>query len=115
MENLLNITLQALVTAVVPILTAMVVVVVKGWADDLKVKVGERRWFQVLEIVSASVKAAEQVGLANEALKLGAEKKKYALAMAQAALDQYGIKVDIVVLEGLIEKVVLEEIHKALD
>lgn len=53
--------------------------------------------------VGIAVDAAEQAGAA----KLGAEKKVYALDLAQKFLDKQGIKVDITLLEGLVEAAVL--------
>ena len=57
--------------------------------------------------VSVAVNAAEQAGLS----KLIADKKQYAIGLAQEYLTKQGIPVDVSLLEGLVEAAVKAEIN----
>jgi hypothetical protein len=73
------------------------------------VSVGERRYDQIVSIVTQAVVAAEQTGLIGDIKKTGAEKKEAAIRFAQAELDAQGIKVDLTRLDGLIEAAVFTQ------
>jgi hypothetical protein len=57
--------------------------------------------------VETAVLAAQQSGLTAVIQNVGAQKKRYAIEMAGRYLAEHGVKVDPVVLDGLIEAQVL--------
>ncbi len=59
--------------------------------------------------VQAGVMAAEQSGLSGTIENLGPEKKRYALALAAKYLSEHNIKVDLALVNGLIEAEVLKQ------
>ena len=62
--------------------------------------------------VEAAVLAAEQSGLrvaaANAAASLAEQKKQYALSLAQKYLEDHGLRVNMVVVDGLIEAQIMK-------
>jgi hypothetical protein len=54
------------------------------------------------------VKAAEQSGLNGKIEDLGEEKKAYVMALLQAESDRLGLKLDIAVLEAILEAAVVD-------
>jgi hypothetical protein len=72
---------------------------------------GEARAALIDRAVEAAVLAAEQSGLkaaAAGAVATGEQKKQYALSLAQKYLENNGIKVDLAVVDGLLEAQIMK-------
>lgn len=89
------------------------------WLVSLIVKTAQSAWsafkadneiyaHQVELAVEFGMKAAEQNGLTGELAKLAISKKEFAIDFAQKFLSAQGVKVDLQLLDGLIESKVQE-------
>jgi len=103
--------LETLLLGLAPVLAAAVT----GWVavkirvalEELKNEYKEQWW--ILELVATTaVKAAEQAQLAG----LVEGKKKYALAVVEAALAERGFVIDLDVIDAAVEAAVWEEFNK---
>ncbi|HRF49351.1 MAG TPA: hypothetical protein PLC98_17090 [Anaerolineales bacterium] len=108
-------TAQALLAIVLP--TAAFLAVGKGvelvadlW-DRFKKEHPATAW-EIVNAADIAVKAAEQQGLTGELFKWAVGKKDYAIRIAQAILKANGVKVDLVLLDAMIEAKVLENFPK---
>lgn len=97
---------EQVLLALSPIIAGMIAAwlggLIKGaWARAHQI-VGEEWAWALDSAASMAVRAAEQLELAG----LIKDKKDYAVATAQAYLDQRGIKVDLSLIEAAIEEAV---------
>lgn len=109
--------LIAILLAVLSAFAPMVWKFLRVKTQELGQALGERRFYQIKNIVKAAVLAAEQYGLAEDFKLAGAEKKDLALSYIQNQFDALGLKVDVGKIEYLIETTVLEQFNldKALE
>lgn len=75
---------------------------------EIKQEVGESRFGQIEKIVRAGVLAAEQSGLAKDALVTASNKKAWALDFVHQQLEHYGLKVDVEAVDRLVEAAVFD-------
>ena len=104
---------ERVLLAVAPLLAGMIAawlggLIKQAWAKAHQM-VGEE-WAWALDVAAEmAVRAAEQLKLAG----LIEDKKDYAVATAQAYLDERGIKVDLSLIEAAIEAAVIGNFPKA--
>jgi len=99
-------TLMEIVTFVIALVALVLGAVV---IPLIRKKYGQETLDRVVVWIDEFVKAAEQVF----DHKQGAEKKEYVLSLIQKRVDEMGIKIDVTVLEALIESAVLK-LHNSL-
>lgn len=102
MESIWDIVNPA-ITAVVVALVGVLIAQGIAW---LRRRTSQEQLVLIQWIVSQAVNMAEQIGADN------ADKKRLAIEHAQALLEKYGIKLDLVVLEAAIEAAVFSELKK---
>ena len=99
--------LQAVLLAALPILAAAVTRWVLGEIERQKKRLDADVLRNLEWIAGIAVTAAEQVHAAGYI----ADKKVYAMKVAQAWLDSRGIKLNVGVVEGAVEAAVLKEFN----
>lgn len=109
-NDVLSLFLQSFLTAVVPLLASMLVAwaapkVIQVWKD---LKAGNPEEIYLLEQIAAmAVNAAEQEAIAGYI----ADRKEYAVSVAEMFLKNHGIKLDISVIAAAIEAAVKQELN----
>lgn len=108
--------LQTALVTIIQVLLPVVLVFIVTWIN-LKIKEIKGQMNQAdLEFAGALVRqlvlAAEQNGLTGALEAVGAEKKKYVIALAEAELERQGIKIDLDVLDALVEAACMEAFSK---
>jgi hypothetical protein len=98
--------LESVLSIAVPPLVAALVALAVAWINKESKKLSADQMFAIKEAVTMGVNYAEQIGLT----KTGAQKKADAIAAAQAYLDKQGIKVDLTLLDAMIESAVKTEL-----
>jgi hypothetical protein len=102
--------LQQVLAVILPVLATGLAGLIGAWiaqkTRELSKTIGAQQMASIEWAVSVAVNAAEQAGAA----KLIEEKKTYAVGLAQEYLNKQGIKVNLSLLEGLIEAAVKAEI-----
>lgn len=98
----------ALVPILVPLLAAWILPKVIGAWKGLKDRLGDNAWM-LDDVATIAVRAAEQAKVGA----LAAEKKDYAIGVAQAYLKEKGIKLDLALIDAAIEAAVLQEFNRA--
>jgi uncharacterized protein YfaA (DUF2138 family) len=98
--------LENILTAVLPILASALTVWLVQKIREAGKKINADQMYYIRLAVGIAVTAAEQAGLA----KLITDKKQYALEITQAYLNKQNIKVDIALIDGLIEAAVGSEL-----
>jgi len=113
-SHFLQLLIEAVITAALPIVIHRSVMFLEARAKSIWSSIdSEKRWL-IKEAVRTAVLAAEQSGLSNELMATGKAKKDYALRMAQNYLTEFGIEIDLSVLDSMIESIVWEELKKDL-
>ena len=104
-----------LLLAVPPLAAAAVAYVVKAAVEAWNEfrSANQEVAYAVEKAVDIAVKAAEQTGLIGEVKVKGADKKRYAIAVAETWLKAQGIKVDAFALSAAIEAAVFENFPKS--
>ena len=101
---------EGLLAVALPILAVVVVVYLVQRVREMTKDISSNAMYYIEDAARIAVNAAEQVGLAG-AIK---DKKKYALDLAQEYLDKRGVKINLSLLDGLIEAAVMEQFpHKS--
>ena len=100
--------LQQVLAIVLPPLAVAGVAYIVAWIRKEEKKLSADQMFAITTAVNMGVNFAEQTGL----LKTGEQKKADALAAAQEYLDKQGIKVDLGLLDNMIEAAVQTELQK---
>lgn len=90
--------------AVTTILVALAALLVAQGIAFVRRRTSQEQFALIQRIAAQAVTMAEQVSTDN------AEKKRLAVEHAQALLEKYGIKLDLVVLEEAIEAAVFSEL-----
>mgnify|MGYP001363670427 CR=1 FL=1 len=98
--------LQNILAASLPVLAAALTAWLVQKIREMGKRIDSDTMDSIRYAVAIAVDAAEQAGSA----KLIADKKPYAIELAQKFLDKQGIKVDVALLEGLVEAAVLTSI-----
>jgi len=110
--DFLNSFLTPFLAAVLPALAAALASLVVAWIvkviGEIKAKLDERTLWLLNEATRAAVLAAEQMNLSGQI----ADKKVYAMKVAQDWLAAHGLKVDLAIIEAKVEAAVLEEFNK---
>lgn len=99
-------TVQSLLVTVTPVVVLYVGGKVIKVAQDIWGEFKSQNANAAYEIENAikiGMKAAEQTALIGEIAQLGSEKKEYAVKFAQDWLAKQGIKIDVTMLEALVE------------
>jgi len=104
--------LEATVAAAAPIIAHVLISYIRARGRAIWLSVDAEKRYVIEEVVRMAVTAAEQSGLANEAMQAGEAKKDYALALAEKALAQHGITLDLGLLDAMIEAAVWQEINR---
>lgn len=99
MDTLINDFTQALIPIVITLLTGLVALLLNQAREYVERRVGQEKARMIEDVLAQAVKAAQQFS----ASATGKERKAYAIAQAQLALDQLKIKVDVALLAGWIE------------
>ena len=94
--------LENVLVAVLPILVTAITAWVVQKVREIGKTLNEKQMVAIQTAVNIAVSAAEQAGLAG----LIDSKKQYALDLAQSFLNKQGIKVNVSLLEGIIEAAV---------
>ena len=68
--------------------------------------------WQIEQAADTAVKAAEQQGLTGQLLKFAMSKKEYALKIATEILKANGVKIDLLLIDAMIEAKVLDNFPK---
>lgn len=110
-SELLQKTLETVITVLLPVLLAYAVAWLKVQTDKIKASISTEEWNFAVSLVDKLVIAAEQTGLKDELLKEGAAKKAWVLEQAQAALNAKNIKIDVAVLAAIVEDTVYNELN----
>lgn len=108
LTNALVAALQAILVVVLPILATFVVQWLKAKVAAVKNGMDADLFWRLEQAALIVVKAAEQMH-ANETIQ---DKKKYALALLNDFLMTRGIKLDLNMLEALVESAVLTEFNR---
>ena len=98
--------LESVLSIVLPPLAAALVALAVAWINKEAKKLSADQMFAIKEAVTMGVNFAEQTGL----LKTGEQKKSDAIAAAQAYLDKQGVKVDLSLLDAMVESAVKTEL-----
>jgi len=110
--DFVSVFLQQVLEIVIPVLATALAGLVIAWLtqviNNIKAKLTANQQWIIEEIVSTAVMAAEQVGLTQLAL----DKKQYALGVAENWLAVKGIKLDLGILDAMIEAAVLDEFNR---
>ena len=110
--DFLNAFLTPFLEAVLPVLAAALAALVIAWIRkviaEIKQKLDDRALWLLQEATTIAVQAAEQMNLSGQI----ADKKKYAMDLAEKWLASHGVKIDISVIEAAIEAAVLTEFNK---
>ena len=111
-NDFLSVFLQKFLEIVIPVLASLLVgyiaVGIRKLVAEIKAKLSEQQLALATEIVHEAVLAAEQVGLGDALI----DKKDYALDLAEKWLASHGIKLDLKILDGLIESAVMDEFNR---
>lgn len=109
--DLLSSFLQKFMEIVLPVLATALAGLVVAWItkviNDIKSQLSEDTQWILQQAVNAAVLAAEQVHLVDAAI----DKKDYALKAATEWLESKGVKVDLKILDTLIEAAVMQEFN----
>ena len=101
--------LVIVIQMLLPVALGFAIVWMKSQWEKVKLQIGVEEYAFIEALVRQFVLAAEQAGLIGMITNAGEEKKKMVLAMAEAELEKYGIKVDLDVIDAIIESIVYEE------
>jgi hypothetical protein len=101
-----NAILESVLSIVLPPLAASLVALAVAWINKESKKLSADQMYAIKEAVSIGVNFAEQTGLT----KTGEQKKADAIAAAQAYLDKQGVKVDLSLLDAMVESAVKTEL-----
>ena len=85
--------------------------VLKALVDQYRVRVNESVRYEIDELVSTAVHAAEQLGITGELEKMGKDKLDYALDFLAAEFERRGIDLDMTAIRALVEA----EVKRALN
>jgi len=105
MDAIINEFTKALIPIVIAFITAMLGLLLNQARVWMERKIGASQTALIEGVLSQAVKAAQQYVSSDQ----GKEKKAYAIAHAQLALDQLGLKVNVELLESWIEAALYEE------
>jgi hypothetical protein len=105
---------QEFLSIVLPVLASLLAGLVIAWiskvVNEIKGKMDDRFIWVFDEAVRVAVLAAEQAELAGYI----ANKKAYAIDIAQRYLESRGFKIDLALLSDRIEAAVMEQFNKRL-
>lgn len=111
-NDFLSVFLQKFLEIVIPVLATLVAgyvaVGIRKLIEEIKANLNEKQLALATEIVHEAVLAAEQVGLGDALI----DKKDYALDLAEQWLASHGIKLDLKILDNLIEAAVMDEFNR---
>lgn len=107
----LQILLMAVATAFVPVLVKLLADYVKAWIAKGSAELTEQQRVQLKWILETVVLAAEQSGLADQVRWTGAQKKAYALNLAEKLIKDQGLTIDLDPLADLIEAEVMRQFN----
>lgn len=113
--HLIQILLEGLITLILPVLFAWIIKVINAHIQELNSRKDNQDLRTVVTLVRQFVLAAEQSGLAGHLENIGKAKKQYVLDLIQAELDKRGVKIDIDVLDALIEAQVKDALNNLDD
>lgn len=99
--------LKLLIAILPPLAAAAAAYFVKAYQAK-RAELDERQQWMLDTVVQVAVKAAEQLYSSGD----GAQKKDYALGVAEAWLAQHKIKLDLHVLDAAIEAAVFDQFPK---
>jgi hypothetical protein len=101
--DLLTLILQIFITTILPFLLKKLVDWMNAHISTAKASAEYKQYETALFLVRQLVLAAEQNGLTEKLQNIGIAKKQYVLDLAQAELARHGIKMDLDMLDALIE------------
>ncbi len=96
-----------------PVVLGAITTWVVAKIKEVRLKVQSDELAYAMSVIRQLVLAAEQNGLTGALKNVGQEKKAYVIAMAEKALTDKGIYLDLDVLDALIEAAVLDAINRA--
>ena len=86
------------------------------WANakwmKVEVEIEQSQYYVIYNVVRQFVMAAQGMGFWDAALKAGVDKKNWVLTMAEAALYERGIHIEVVELSAMIEDIVFSEFKR---
>ena len=108
-SNFLFLLAQLLIILTIPILVAAAASWLWQKANEIKGKLSSQQLATLQSVASIAVKAAEQAGLSKQLAS--AEKKEYAIKVAQDYLNSIGVKVDVKAVASSLEADVLKQFN----
>lgn len=108
-SNFLFLLAQLLIIIAIPILVAAAASWLWQKANEIKGKLSSQQLATLQNVASIAVKAAEQAGLSKQLAS--AEKKDYAIKVAQDYLNSIGVKVDVKAIASSLEAEVLKQFN----
>lgn len=107
-EDLLMPLLQTIITVFAPILFGALALWLKQLITKTKAELSTEELALLTQLSQQFVLAAEQSGLTGRIRNLGFEKKAFVLKLLQDEANRRNIKIDVSVLDALIESAVVE-------
>lgn len=101
--KLIQMALETVIVVFLPVLLAYAVAWVNQQTRLLKAGETKATYEYTVGVVRDLVQAAEQIGLKQELLTIGADKKAWVMAQAEASLAQKGIHMDVSALSAVVE------------
>ena len=112
LSKLLQNALETIVTVSLPIILLHLVNWINAQVRTQSAKLSREQLDTVYLIVNQLVRAAEQSGLTGQLEAAGAEKKAYVLALVRSELEERGIKLNLELLDAMIEAAVHDAFGK---
>lgn len=113
--SLLMIVLEIIITVVLPFILKLVIEWLNVKIREGKAAAHAQNLDVAIALVRQMVLAAEQMGLTDAIKNIGEEKKAFVISMAEKALAERGIKMDLDELDALIEAQVKDAIKDLED
>lgn len=111
-NKVLQLVLQALLAAALPVIVKFLVDWLKAKTSELMLGLDQQTRWAINEAVEIAVRSAEQSGLAGLIEESAEAKKRYACDFAEKYLARFGIILDLDVLADMIEAEVLRQFGK---
>ena len=112
LSKLLQNALETIITVSLPIILVHLVNWFNAQVRTQSAKLSREQLDTVYLIINQLVRAAEQSGLTGQLEAAGAEKKAYVLALVRSELEERGIKLNLELLDAMIEAAVHDAFGK---
>jgi LL-H family phage holin len=106
LSTLLQVLIETIITVVLPVVLVRLVIWINTQIVATKSKISKEELLLIETLIKQFVRAAEQSGLTGQLKAAGAEKKAFVLALLHAELEERGIKLNLEVIDAMVEAAV---------